>query len=193
MTLRKQLAITLATLVIGALLIGGGTFAYFSDTVTSANNTFATGTILFNEATSFTAQTPGNNQPGDADDFTFALDNDGTLDMDHIYLGMTYDAPDIDTPADNNGLDLGTQLKVNSITLGGTAVTIPNAAYGDDLILTLSELETYLASNTLDIGGILADTTENAVIQIEFMETNVAQNQYQGEAATINFSFEARN
>lgn len=205
MTLRKQLALTLVTLAVGALLIGGGTFAYFSATVTSEDNTFATGTIEYGEAVVFEAQTADNTKPGDNTTFTFALENGGTLDMDHIYLGITYDTkePGVDEAGNpilvDSAEDLGTQLIVNSITLAGTSVTIPVAADADsDGDVTLSELEAYLAvaANALavDLGGItVAEAQKDVVITIEFEETGADQNVYQGLTADIDFSFEARN
>lgn len=192
MALRKQLALTLSSLALGALLIGGGTFAYFSDTVTSANNTFATGTLRFGEATVLTAKTSINHKPGDVDTYTYNLVNGGTLDMGNVYFGMAYNAPDVNN--DNGGLDLGTQLKVTTVTFGGQSVTIPPAAYNGDSTLTLSELKTYSAANPLGInlGTVAVGGNKDVAITIEFMETNTAQNQYQGETATMSFSFEAR-
>ena len=44
MSLKKKLGLGIASAVLGISLIGGGTFAYFSDTEVS-NNTFAAGTL----------------------------------------------------------------------------------------------------------------------------------------------------
>ncbi len=44
MTLKKKLGMGIASAVLGAALVGGGTFAFFSDKEVS-NNTFAAGTL----------------------------------------------------------------------------------------------------------------------------------------------------
>ena len=193
MAFRKQLALTLSTLALGALLIGGGTFAYFSDTVTSANNVFAAGTLTFGEEFTLEAVAFQNKKPGDIEMFTYNLTNNGNLNMGSVYFRATYDAPDVNN--DNAGFDLGTQLKVNSVKFGDTTVTIPEAAFGGDSVLTLSELKTYCAANLLGInlGSLVVEENKDVEIVMEFIEANVPQNQYQGETATIGFTFEARN
>ena len=45
MGLKKKLGLGVASMALGASLIGGGTFAYFNDTETASGNTFAAGTI----------------------------------------------------------------------------------------------------------------------------------------------------
>jgi len=63
-------------------LIGGGTFAYFSDTATSTA-TFAAGTLDLNSDPSVIVNL-GNLKPGDTITKNFKLKNDGTLDIGSI-------------------------------------------------------------------------------------------------------------
>ena len=72
----------IASAVLGAALVGGGTFAYFSDKEVS-NNTFASGTLdlALNPSTIVKVD---NLKPGDTIE-KFKLENKGTLDIKKYY------------------------------------------------------------------------------------------------------------
>lgn len=75
MTVKKQLGMGVATAALGLTLIGGGTYAFFSDSVTT-NNTFAAGTLdLTAEPTEVI--NVDNIKPGDSMIRDFELGNDG--------------------------------------------------------------------------------------------------------------------
>src|SRR5690625_6753752 len=89
MGIKKKLGMGVATAVLGIGLIGGGTFAYFSDTA-EATNTFATGTLdlAVNPTTIIELD---NLKPGDWMNKTFKLENGGTLDISKVLLTTDYD------------------------------------------------------------------------------------------------------
>jgi spore coat-associated protein N len=82
MSIKKKIGGALAGTALGAALIGGGTFAIFTDSATNTNNTFTAGTldINVNSEQAFTG-TIGNLAPGDTGSQTFNVKNDGTLEL----------------------------------------------------------------------------------------------------------------
>src|SRR5690625_4267051 len=92
---------------LGISLIGGGTFAYFSDTETT-ENTFAAGTLdLSAEPT--TIIDVENIKPGDSMVRTFELQNNGSLDIHRVYLDTEYT---VDDAEGNNTEDFGEHIEV---------------------------------------------------------------------------------
>ncbi|WP_413376042.1 TasA family protein [Alkalihalobacillus sp. 1P02AB] len=88
MSIKKKLGMGVLTAALGISLIGGGTFAYFSDTATQTN-TFASGTIVLDVDP--TVQIPMENiKPGDWMPRSFELQNNGTLDMKYVDLKTEY-------------------------------------------------------------------------------------------------------
>jgi len=88
MSIKKKLGMGLASAALGISLIGGGTYAYFSDTA-EQTNTFASGTIVLDVDP--TVQVPMENlKPGDWMPRSFELQNNGTLDMEYVDLNTKY-------------------------------------------------------------------------------------------------------
>src|SRR5699024_8842928 len=97
MKIKKQLGVGVMSLALGLSLIGGGTYAYFSDTE-QTNNTFAAGTLdLTAEPT--TIIDVDNLAPGDSIVRDFELQNSGTLDIEKVFLETDYNV--IDAEGDN--------------------------------------------------------------------------------------------
>src|SRR5690625_1571736 len=94
MSLKKKLGMGIATAVLGVGLIGGGVFAYFSDTAIQTN-TFAAGTIDL-EVEPTVAVDVGNLKPGDWMPRTFELQNNGSLDISYVDLTTDYVVTDSD-------------------------------------------------------------------------------------------------
>ena len=76
------------SLLLGIILIAGGTYAYFSDSEIS-NNTFAAGTLDLSMNPSEIINI-GNLKPGDSMIRDFELHNSGTLDMSKVTLDTDY-------------------------------------------------------------------------------------------------------
>ncbi len=87
--MKKILGLTVAAVLVMAL-VGGGTWAYFSDPETSAGNTLTAGTLnlVVGAADPTTANfTLTTKVPGDNGTIVWALDNDGDTDG---YLDITF-------------------------------------------------------------------------------------------------------
>src|SRR5690625_5248717 len=109
MNIKKQLGIGIMSAALGISLIGGGTFAYFSDSETT-ENTFAAGTLdLSAEPTEII--NVDNIKPGDSMVRTFELHNDGSLDISRVYLDTEYT---VDDAEGNNTEDFGEHIEVES-------------------------------------------------------------------------------
>ncbi|PRT09086.1 cell division protein FtsN, partial [Bacillus toyonensis] len=82
MSLKKKLGVGVVSAALGLSLIGGGTYAYFSDQVVT-NNAFAAGTLdlAMQPTTSLNLE---NLKPGDKILKKFNLKNSGTLDIKDI-------------------------------------------------------------------------------------------------------------
>lgn len=189
MSMKKQFALTLASVGIGAALIGGGTFAYFNDTETSSGNTFSAGTIdLKPETEAFTQLNVGPMKPGQTSAVqTINLSNAGNLDANAL-LDVAYTAS-----GGKNNADLGTQLLVKNLKFKGTTINV-DSIDGSDNKLTLKELADGTAAATkLLLGELAANNGAGALtFEVEFEETNTDQNDYQGSSVSIDLTFEAR-
>lgn len=92
-TRRLTVALALIILVLGAALVGMGTYAYFTDTETSDSNTVEAGTLdLTLDGTnggvsgSFALTNAG---PGESVSHTFTLRNVGTKPADHVEVRLS--------------------------------------------------------------------------------------------------------
>src|SRR5699024_10880864 len=108
MGIKKKLGMVMVTGALGLALVGGGTYAYFSDSVTT-NNTFAAGTLdLTAEPTKIIDV--DDLAPGDSVVRDFELENSGTVDMNKVPLATEYSL--IDAEGDNGDDDLGKHIEV---------------------------------------------------------------------------------
>src|SRR5690625_169695 len=89
MSFKKKLGLGMASAALGLALVGGGTYAYFSDTETT-NNTFAAGTLDLS-VNPTTIIDVDNLKPGDWMNRTFKLENNGSLDISKVLLSTDYD------------------------------------------------------------------------------------------------------
>ncbi len=107
MTLKKKLGMGITSAVLGAALVGGGTFAFFSDKEVS-NNTFAAGTLdlALNPSTVVNVS---NLKPGDTIEKEFKLENKGSLDIKKVLLKTDYNVEDVKK---DNKDDFGKHIKV---------------------------------------------------------------------------------
>ncbi|WCK52413.1 TasA family protein [Aneurinibacillus sp. Ricciae_BoGa-3] len=84
MSLKTKIGLALATTAVGATLAGAGTFALFTSSATNTGNTFTAGKVVINDTTGHAAYSStlhyGNLAPGDAEDATITVTNNGNLD-----------------------------------------------------------------------------------------------------------------
>lgn len=190
MSMKKKLGMGVATAVLGLGLIGGGTFAYFSDTAEATGN-FAAGTLDLN-ANPTTVIDVKDIKPGDWMTRSFNLANDGSLDIAEINLATNYT---VTGEGNNEGQDFGDHIQVNFLY---------NADKVDGVIYstTLSELKNLspdvIEGNILSPwlgergGKLAAGTSDKLYVQFEFVENNEDQNIFQGDSLELEWTFEGK-
>ncbi|MBY7142810.1 M73 family metallopeptidase [Virgibacillus sp. NKC19-3] len=187
MGIKKQLGIGITTAALGLTLIGGGTFAYFSDSETT-NNTFAAGTLdLSAEPTQIIDI--DNMAPGDSMVRDFELQNNGSLDIDSVTLETDYTVVDAEG---NNTEDFGEHIEVEFLY---------NADNLDEVIYqtTLAELQDMTPEAISehifypDMGedGLPVGESHDFVVQFNFIDTEEDQNQFQGDSLSLDWTFVA--
>jgi spore coat-associated protein N len=189
MSLKKQFAVTLASVGLGAALIGGGTFAYFSDQE-KIENTFAAGTLdlAVNPTTVFNVS---NMKPGDWANGYYEIKNSGSLDIQNVYLSTDYTVTDAD--GDNAGADLGEHLRVNfKWNLDNGEVPV--------FYMTLAELKAKTGTDRPDLAQAYWAATgqhlppgdvDSIIVQMEFVDNGKDQNVFQGDSAEVTWTLDA--
>ncbi|MCJ0932600.1 CalY family protein [Virgibacillus halodenitrificans] len=190
MSIKKKLGMGIATAVLGVGLIGGGTFAYFSDQAEATGN-FAAGTLDLS-ANPTTVIDVENIKPGDTMLRSFDLVNGGSLDIATINLETDYTVTDVDG---NNVEDLGQYIRVNflinadkldapiySTTLADLKNMSPDVIEGNIFTSWLAEKG----------GNLAAGTKDTLYVQYEFVETGADQNEFQGDSLELTWTFEGK-
>ncbi|OKP86473.1 cell division protein FtsN [Paenibacillus helianthi] len=195
MGIKKTLGFGMASAALGLSLIGGGTFAYFSDTATSTA-TFAAGTLDLNSDPSVIVDIP-NLKPGDTVTKTFKLKNDGTLDIGSVLLKTTTEITD--TLGDNNGVDLSKFIKVKFLKNNdkGTILTPEVVVYETTLDALKSQTPDLVNNTGLDqiwteADGIKAQSSDSFTVKFEFVDNGEAQNYFQKDKLKLTWNFEAK-
>jgi spore coat-associated protein N len=186
--MKKIIGLTIAAIIVIAIA-GVGTFAFFSDTETSANNTITAGTLdlgLSNTtgteaagSATGTWVTPTGFKPGDNLAATLFAKNSGTVDMTTVTAQFAYTLSD-GTPATVSPLGTANtdkiekMVKATTVTWNGTAVS---ALQGK----TLEELQ---ALGAISLGSALTAGNEKA-LAITWTFDSTATNGCQGDAANI--------
>lgn len=187
MGLKKQLGLGITSAVLGISLIGGGTYAYFSDTA-QTNNSFAAGTLdLTAEPTEIIDV--DELQPGDSVIRDFELQNSGSLDMDKVTMDTDYAV--IDKEGDNDR-DFGEDIEVEFLY---------NADKLDEVIYetTLAELKEMSPEAVnenifypkLGEKGLEAGESDDLVVKFNFVDSDEDQNQFQGDSLKLEWTFNA--
>jgi spore coat-associated protein N len=187
--MKKILGLTVAAiLVIG--LVGGGTWAYFSDTEESTGNIFSAGTLdlgLDNnpnqDPTGSTSATfsASDMAPGDVvGSGTLYVYNAGSIDMTTVEISFSLASYGENTPdtVDNYDLTTGTDNLTNMIIAtdvkwGGT----------DVLALEGKSIDELIALGATDLGTLDAD--EELDLYIEWTFSDTATNGCQGDSVDL--------
>ncbi len=177
----------ITTAVLGLTLIGGGTFAYFSSSA-ETNSTFAAGTLDLSTEPS-TLIDVDNLKPGDSMVRTFELHNNGSLDIDTVYLETDYSVIDAEG---NNSSDFGEHIEVEFLY---------NVNNLDEVIYktTLAELQDMtpeaINENIFypDLGdkGLPVGTTHDLFVKFNFVDNGEDQNEFQGDSLDLTWTFVA--
>jgi len=189
-SLKKKLGMGVASAALGLSLIGGGTFAFFSDKEVS-NNTFAAGTLdlTLNPKTLVDIK---DLKPGDSVKKEFLLKNDGTLDIKEIKLLTTYDVTD--AKGDNAGEDFAKHINVKFIwnwDKGSQPVYETTLADLKDESPDVVAKEIFSPEWT-ENGGLAAGDEDYLWVEFEFVENGEDQNKFQGDALNLEWTFNAK-
>lgn len=183
MSIKKKLAMGIATGALAVSMIGGGTYAYFSDTVTSTNS-FTAGTLdlILNPTQIINVN---NIKPGDTMTRTFTLTNNGSLDIANVLLKTEYEVNDRHK---NNPVDFGENIMVSF--MWGNQV-IHQATLGQ---LRNNELDAqkFLKGINQTWGGLEPGGSQELKVQLEFInDKDEEQNYFQGDTLKLKWSFTA--
>ncbi|MDX8362375.1 TasA family protein [Cytobacillus sp. IB215316] len=178
MGIKKKLGLGMASAALGLSLIGGGTFAYFSDNVT-VSNTFAAGTLDLYVDKEVVFEV-GDIKPGDWMEREFNIKNDGNLDIEEVLMHTTI----------SGDTDLASHLNIKILS-SDNQVILEN--------VTLAELASRTAGdNSPDITTIRSSKEKLPVgdedtikIHIEFLDNGQDQNHLQGAEISVGFDLEA--
>ncbi|MFG6118818.1 MULTISPECIES: CalY family protein [Thalassobacillus] len=187
MSIKKKLGMGVMSAAMGLALMGGGTYAYFSDTA-EASGSFAAGTLQLSTNPEEVINVD-KIKPGDTMLREFKLENDGSLDIASIDLLTDYTVNSDDS---NKGNDFGDHIRVNFLI---------NADKLDAPVFstTLSELKdmdpdviegNFWSQFFAEKGGNLAaGTTDTFYVQFEFVDNGKDQNIFQGDSLELNWQF----
>lgn len=202
MEIKRKLGLGIASAALGLALIGGGTFAYFSDTEVT-NNTFAAGTLDLSVNPS-TIVDIGNLKPGDTVVRTFELVNGGSLDISSIDLSTVTSVTD--AKGDNTD-DFAKYIKVlflesadktgdgwvigdrNNIISQTTLYDLQNKT--PDAVENLNKFWTKLLGLGGENSGLKAGDTDTMYVAFEFVDNKRDQNQFQGDSLQLEWTFNA--
>ena len=191
MSLKKKLAMGIATGALAVSMIGGGTYAYFNDVETSVNQ-FAAGTLdLGLNPTSIIEV--DNLKPGDWMNRTFKLENNGSLDISKIFLTTEY-TESVAGFADHIIVDFLRNEDKGGI-LGSSNVIVSKslselASMSPDAVKNVSP--TFFGFQDGEKSGIKAGTKDNMFVKFRFNENNQDQNAYQAATLELRWTFDAQ-
>ncbi|PLR99286.1 CalY family protein [Bacillus sp. T33-2] len=191
MSLKKKLGMGVASAALGLSLIGGGTYAYFSDTEIT-NNTFAAGTLDL-VANPTTIIDVDNIKPGDTMLRSFELQNNGTLDIKNVVLNTAYEVNDAN--GNNAGADFGEHIRVNFLfNIDKLDVPVWSTTLADlrsmDPKAVKNQFET-LFGDQWGTRGLAAGSSDLLYVQFEFVDNGEDQNVFQGDSLSLEWKFTA--
>jgi len=188
-SLKKKLGMGVASAALGLSLIGGGTFAFFSDKEVS-NNTFAAGTLdlALNPKTIVDIK---DLKPGDSVNKEFLLQNNGTLAIKDVKLATKYSIAD--AKGDNAGEDFGKHIKVKFLWNWDKQsepvyeTTLADLQNVDPDVLA----KDIFAPEWGEKGGLEAGTEDYLWVQFVFEDDGTDQNKFQGDSLNLEWTFNA--
>ncbi|WP_102026497.1 CalY family protein [Salirhabdus sp. Marseille-P4669] len=203
MGMKKKLGLGIASAALGLSLVAGGTYAYFND-VEETNNTFAAGTLDLSVDPT-TIVDVGNLKPGDTIVREFVLANDGSLDISSVELLTDYIVND--AKGDNTD-DFGKHIKVLFLenadkTGAGWVIGDYNDVISETTLYDLQHMTpdgvenvqswiTWFFGLNGEDSGLPAGTSDQMYVAFEFVDNGQDQNEFQGDALELTWTFDAK-
>lgn len=188
MGIKKKLGLSIASAALGISLIGGGTFAYFSDEEVT-NNSFAAGTLDLS-VDPMVIINLDNMKPGDSMVREFSISNDGSLDMASVFLDTDYTVVD---EGDNNADDFGKHIRVNFLWNWDQE----SEPIYETTLYDLREMDPDVVKRDIwdplweQNSGLDAGETHDFWVQFEFVDNDEDQNMFQGDGLELEWTFHA--
>jgi predicted ribosomally synthesized peptide with SipW-like signal peptide len=192
--MKKILGLTVAALMVMGL-VGGGTWAYFSDTETIDDNPFAAGTLDLGlsetqsgtQTGSITGTFDGSAwAPGDSVNATIYVNNEGSIEMSSVNITFATTGVVDGTPGT---VDAGPGGSTDNLT---EMITLTDLKFGT--IGSPGDIATWdgydigqLISTEIALGNIPADTEYELFMEFTFDTT--ATNGCQGDSTNITMTF----
>jgi predicted ribosomally synthesized peptide with SipW-like signal peptide len=156
----KKVLFSVMSLMVVVGLVGGGAFAYFSDTETSTANTFTAGSLdlAMNPTAAGAIVTEPNTQPGqEYGPYSVSFENIGTL-PGKVFVNLSIDQTNVDV--DQTGQGTG---EYRDAAYGGNGVNVSPDDYAKKLIVTQAYLDgtstnvaDWWAQQSINEGGLVA-------------------------------------
>lgn len=189
MSMKKNIGRSVAAAVLGFILIGGGTFAYFSDTE-SSRNTFAAGTLDLNVNPTVIIDVE-NIKPGDSFYRDFQLSNDGTLDIQKVLLETAYTVTDAED--DNGSADFGDYIEVEFLYNNSNLdEVIYRSTLAELAEMTPEAIDQHIMYPWYGEKGLPAGSIHDFIVKFNFLDNGEDQNIFQGDSLQLEWTFEAR-
>jgi len=187
MGFKKKLGLGIMSGIMGVSLIGGGTYAYFSDSEVT-NNTFAAGTLDLSVQPT-TIIDISNLAPGDSMTRAFELHNEGTLDIKNVTLGTTYTV--VDAKGDNTE-DFAKYIEVEFLyNMDQFNEFIYKTTLDQLKDMSPKAVSEKIFNEALDGGILKAGDEHDLVVKFNFLDNGEDQNQFQGDKLNLTWTFNA--
>ena len=193
--LNKKIALSAMSILASLALLGGATFAFFSDAGTSSNNVFATGTLDLKLSDS----TPEVDQDNVTASFgsgalvpgsctgsqTLNLKNTGTIAADHAEVHLTLNSiTDINTNAEP---DIDTFLRLSVLTYDGVDQLAQILDTNGNLFKDLEDWAAPANAGVLDNLALINLNTNHPLVMDVCLDSS-AGNTLQGDSVTSTFT-----
>ncbi|MFA1818913.1 TasA family protein [Virgibacillus oceani] len=188
MGIKKQLITAFSIFTLGIGLIGGGTFAYFSDTEVSSN-TFTAGTLDLSVDPT-TIINVENIKPGDSFYRNFELTNEGTLDIEKVLLETSYSVTD--ATGNNGEEDFGEHVEVEFLYNNNNLDEIIYATTIAELAeMTPEAINQHIMYPWYGEKGLPVDSAHDFIVKFNFVDNGKDQNVFQGDSLELTWTFES--
>lgn len=188
MGIKKQLSLGVMSAALGLSLVGGGTYAYFSDSEVT-DSTFAAGTLDL-AADPSTIIDVDNIKPGDTVLRSFELQNNGSLDIGKVTLDTAYTVNDVNS---DNQEDLGKYIKVEFLYNADELSEVIYETTLEELKdMTPEAVNQHIFYPDFGDKGLPAGSIDDLVVKFEFVDNNEDQNEFQGDSLELNWTFNAK-
>lgn len=201
--MKKIIGLTVAALLVMAM-VGGGTWAYFSDTESSADNSLSAGTLdlkINNGDSPYTILNLTNKAPGDSGSGSTTLKNAGSLtgEMDIATGAVTNTAGAGGTEFEGGSGELGGVAKIavyidvdqsGAWSAGDIGLKNDGTTYNNPTALDYQTIDSYASKTwggTAGVENMLADAQDNFIIAWQIPTS--AGNNIQGDSVSIGFTF----